>query len=171
MLCLNVAAAARPHAHLCRLRRVWRRTWAIAKTAETVYQQLAPRQRAITRNIFLRLTELGEGTQDTRRRASLAELITRPEDAPAVEAVVRRLADARLVTTAEGTAEVAHEALIREWGTLREWLSENREGLRLHRHLTQAAQEWDKLNRDADMLYRGARLAQASSGPTRTPTT
>ncbi len=134
---------------------------AIAKTAETVYQKLAPRQRTITRNIFLRLTELGEGTQDTRRRAALMELVSRPEDTAAVQAVLKKLADARLITMAEETAEVAHEALIREWATLREWLSENREGLRLHRHLTQAAQEWDKLNRDADALYRGARLAQA----------
>ena len=35
--------------------------------------------------------------------------------------------------------EVAHEALIREWPTLREWLEEDREGLRVHRHLTEAA--------------------------------
>jgi len=58
-------------------------------------------------------------------------------------------------------AEVAHEALIREWPTLRNWLEENREGLRLHRHLTITAQEWDASRRDPSMLYRGARLAQA----------
>jgi len=134
---------------------------AIARTAETTFNQLTREQQAVARKIFLRLTELGEGTQDTRRRAALTELIPRPEDAPAVQAVLKKLADARLVTTAEGTAEVAHEALIREWATLREWLNENREGLRLHRQLTQAAQEWDKLNRDVGALYRGARLAQA----------
>jgi WD40 repeat protein/DNA-binding SARP family transcriptional activator len=134
---------------------------AIARTAETTFNQLTREQQAVARNIFLRLTELGEGTQDTRRRVALAELIPRPEDAPAVQAVLKKLADARLITTAEGTAEVAHEALIREWATLREWLDENREGLRLHRQLTQAAQEWDKLNRDVGALYRGVRLAQA----------
>ena len=57
---------------------------------------------------------------------------------------------------------MAHEALIREWPTLREWLAEDREGLRLHRHLTEAAQEWERLERDPGALYRGARLAQAS---------
>ena len=38
--------------------------------------------------------------------------------------------------------DVTHEALIREWPTLRDWLSEDREGLRVHRKLTEAAQEW-----------------------------
>lgn len=56
---------------------------------------------------------------------------------------------------------MAHEALIREWPTLRGWLAENREGLRLHHHLTEAAQEWQQMSRDKDSAYRGARLAQA----------
>jgi len=133
---------------------------AIAKTAQSVYQQLSSEAQAIARNIFLRLTELGEGTQDTRRRAPLSELIPPFADAQAADEVLKLLADARLITTSEGYAEVAHEALIREWPTLREWLNENREGLRLHRHLTEAAQSWQKLNRDAGELYRGARLAQ-----------
>ncbi len=74
--------------------------------------------------------------------------------------MLKTLADARLITTSEDTAEVAHEALIREWPTLRQWLAEDREGLRLHRHLTEAAQAWDELERDPGELYRGARLAQ-----------
>jgi WD40 repeat protein/DNA-binding SARP family transcriptional activator len=134
---------------------------AIARTAETTFNQLTSEQQSIARNIFLRLTELGEGTQDTRRRASLAELISDPQNAPLVHAVLKRLADARLITITRESAEVAHEALIREWGTLLEWLNENRDVLRLHRHLTQAAQEWDALEREPEVLYRGARLNQA----------
>ncbi len=134
---------------------------AIAKTAESTYQKFSPDEQAIARNLFLRLTELGEGTQDTRRRALLTELITNDQLRPVAESVLRTLADARLVTLSADSAEVAHEALIREWPTLREWLSENREGLRLHRHLTEAAQAWEKLSRDPGELYRGARLAQA----------
>ena len=137
---------------------------AIAKTAESVFnQELTPVQQEIARSIFLRLTELGEGTQDTRRRASLEELIPPAPygDASQLEEVLVKLADARLITTEKGTVEVAHEALIREWPKLREWLTSNREGLRVHRHLTEAAQEWDLLERDAGLLYRGTRLAQA----------
>ncbi|MBI5082312.1 MAG: hypothetical protein HZB17_13585 [Chloroflexi bacterium] len=99
---------------------------AIAKTAEAVFnQRLTPEQQIIARNIFLRLTELGKGTHDTCRRATLAELIPRPEDTLIVESILKILADARLITTSERTVEVAHEALIREWPKLREWLGQN----------------------------------------------
>ncbi|MBK8901383.1 MAG: hypothetical protein IPM53_09385 [Anaerolineaceae bacterium] len=136
---------------------------AIAKTAESVFQQqLTPEQQTIARSIFLRLTELGEGTQDTRRRALISELLPTSDTAEETQAVLHLLSAARLVTTDEETAEVAHEALIREWPTLRHWLSHNREGLRLHRHLTESAHEWRELNHDPDELYRGTRLEQAT---------
>jgi len=111
----------------------------------------------------MRLTELGEGTQDTRRRISIRELIPpgAAVDAEQIQTVLVKLADARLIITGEGTVEVAHEALIREWPALREWLASDREGLRLHRHLTEAAQEWELLERDPGALYRGTRLNQA----------
>jgi energy-coupling factor transporter ATP-binding protein EcfA2 len=134
---------------------------AIAKTAETVfYRRLNANQQNIARNVFLRLTELGEGTQDTRRRAALSELIPGPENAAAVELVLKTLADARLITIDEGAAEVAHEALIREWPTLRQWLDEDREGLRLHHQLAEAARDWKRLGNDTGAVYRGVRLNQ-----------
>ncbi|HEY6073789.1 MAG TPA: helix-turn-helix domain-containing protein, partial [Anaerolineales bacterium] len=137
---------------------------AIAETAETVFtDQFTHEQQAIARRIFLRLTELNDesSTADTRRRAPLNELILKPEEAESTHSVLKALADARLVITSADSAEVAHEALIREWPTLRGWLEDNREGLRLHRHLTVSAQEWQKMDRTTDLLYRGARLAQA----------
>ncbi|MCI0610754.1 MAG: helix-turn-helix domain-containing protein, partial [Anaerolineae bacterium] len=137
---------------------------AIAETAETVFiDQFTHEQQVIARRIFLRLTELSDetSTADTRRRATFNELILRPEEATTTHAVLKTLADARLITTSEDSAEVAHEALIREWPTLRGWLEDNREGLRLQRHLTEAAQEWFAMDREPDTLYRGARLSQA----------
>jgi WD40 repeat protein/transcriptional regulator with XRE-family HTH domain len=137
---------------------------AIAETAEAVfYDQLEPEQRDVARQIFLRLTALGGETSaaDTRRRVSFDELVSKPGDREMVHDVLLTLADARLITTDQDTAEVAHEALIREWPTLRGWLEEDREGLRLHHRLTEAALEWDALGRDVGSLYRGARLAQA----------
>ena len=94
-----------------------------------------------------------------RRRAPLAELdLERNED---VADVLATLADSRLVTVGEGSVEVAHEALLREWPRLREWIEEDAEGRRLRRHITQAATEWDAAGRDQGELYRGARLAAA----------
>ena len=134
---------------------------AIAQTAERVYGRLSPAEQPLARRIFLRLTELGEGTQDTRRRAALSELRAIGEAEGQVDALLEALAAARLVILAEETAEVTHEALIREWPALQRWLYEDREGLRLHRHLTEGAAIWDELERDEGELYRGARLAQA----------
>ncbi len=90
------------------------------------------------------------------------ELAHQPEEAVQLRAVLNTLAEARLITLNEDTAEVAHEALIREWQRLHEWLSQDREGLLLHRHLTDAALEWEARGKDAAELYRGARLAQTS---------
>ena len=137
---------------------------AIAETVETVFtDQFTREQQLIARRIFLRLTELGDetSTADTRRRATFDELILKPEEASSTHAVLKALADARLVITNEDSVEVAHEALIREWPTLRGWLEENRESLRLHRQLTKAAQEWSVMEHTPDVLYRGSRLAQA----------
>ncbi len=141
---------------------------AIAETAESVFQQrLTPEQRPIARAIFLRLTELGEGTQATRRRANFAELITRATNEEVIETVLSILTDARLVMVdvAEGsgdkTVEVTHEALIREWPTLREWLNASRDDLRQHRQITADTLNWLKYGRDEGLLYRGVRLANA----------
>jgi len=136
---------------------------AIAHTAEGVYQNLSADEQTIARNIFLRLTELGEGTEDTRRRASFNELLSDAQTAHEIREVINLLAEARLITLSEDTAEVAHEALIREWPTLREWLNQDREGLQLHRRLTEAVHEWEILERDEGMLYRSLQLAQAST--------
>jgi formylglycine-generating enzyme required for sulfatase activity len=131
---------------------------AIAKTAEDTYRYLKDNQKDIARSIFLRLTELGEGNQDTRRRVRLDEL---EQGSASVDDVLKVLADARLVTTGKDSVEVAHEALIREWPTLRLWLEEDREALRIHRHLTETAQGWERNQRDTGDFYRGTRLAQA----------
>lgn len=137
---------------------------AIAETAGAVFaDQFTHEQQEIARRIFLRLTELGNNTTigDTRRRAKLDELILKPGERNATQTVLKVLADARLITTSEDTVEVAHEALIREWPTLRNWIEDNREDLRIHRHLTETAREWAEMNREPEILYRGARLSQA----------
>jgi formylglycine-generating enzyme required for sulfatase activity len=134
---------------------------AIAETANRVYIALTPEQQQIARTIFLHLTELGEGTQDTRRRVELDELVPRSNEQSNVEGVLKLLADSRLVTTFQMEVEVAHEALIREWPTLRAWLAENREWLRIHRRLTAAAHEWEAQAYNPDLLYRRTILEQS----------
>jgi WD40 repeat protein len=132
---------------------------AVSRLAEGTYARIPDERKSIVRAILLRLVGEGEGDAPVRRRAPLGELdLERNED---VAEVLSTLADSRLVTVGEGSVEVAHEALLREWPRLREWIEEDTEGRRLRRHVTQAATEWDAVGRDQGELYRGARLAAA----------
>jgi hypothetical protein len=128
---------------------------AVARLAETAYARLEPEQRPVARSLLLRLAGEGEGTEVVRRRVPLEELD------PQARSVLDVLADARLITVNEGAAEVAHEALLREWPRLRGWLDEDAQGRRLHHHLAGAAREWDAGGCDPAELYRGTRLASA----------
>ncbi|UJW30100.1 hypothetical protein L3Q67_33505 [Saccharothrix sp. AJ9571] len=135
---------------------------ALRQTAEAVHHSFEPRQRQVAADLFLRLTALGEGTADTKRRITRAELDSEDTD---LALVLERLAKARLLTLDRDTVEITHEALIRSWPRLREWLTEDREALHLHRRLTEAAADWDSHDRDPGLLYRGARLAAWESRP------
>ena len=117
----------------------------------------------MARRVFLQLTELGDDTTtgDGRRRVAFDELVIDARQADALRALLQRLADARLITMGQETIEVAHEALIREWPRLRTWLDEDRQGLRMHRRISEAAREWATNDRDGDLLFRGARLMEA----------
>lgn len=130
---------------------------ALSRTAESVYTGLLSEQQVVARQVFLRLTALGDGTEDTRRRVDRAEL----EHVEGLDEVLTALIDARLVTVDRDSVDIAHEALISHWPRLREWLTEDRDSLRSHRQLTEAAEIWDSLNRDDGALYRGARLELA----------
>jgi WD40 repeat protein/DNA-binding CsgD family transcriptional regulator/energy-coupling factor transporter ATP-binding protein EcfA2 len=137
---------------------------ALARHADEVFAVLTPVQQEGTRQMFLRLITLGEGTEDTRRRALRSELISINEDVMPI--VVDAFDESRLLTfdydpvTKEPTVEVAHEAIIREWGRLRIWLDESRNEIRQQRLLQHSAEQWITANRDTSYLLRGARLEQ-----------
>jgi WD40 repeat protein/DNA-binding SARP family transcriptional activator len=134
---------------------------AVGRLAEATYDGLSGDERVAARRILLRLADAGGDHESAfvRRRVPLAELETGSDEHAA--AALSALTDSRLLTAHEGTVEVAHEALLREWPRLRAWLEEDAEGRRLHQHLTHAARDWDAAERDPGELYRGARLASA----------
>ncbi|WP_409464835.1 hypothetical protein [Amycolatopsis sp. GA6-003] len=131
---------------------------ALAQTAESVFTSLSPAQQRAARELFLRLTALGEGTEDTKRRLDRRELDLPDSD---LETVLDKLGAARLIVLDRDTVEIGHEALIRAWPRLRGWLDADRDGLRLHRRLSGDASDWAGLDRDPGTLYRGLRLAAA----------
>lgn len=136
---------------------------ALSRRAEDLYLDATPQEQAAIRPLFGRLVTPGEGAEDTRRRALLAEVALTPEAGQLID----RYGQARLLsfdhdpTTREPTIEVAHEALIRQWPRLREWLDEDRDDLRVLRHLSVAADDWHVTGRSAAELYRGGRLEMA----------
>ena len=130
---------------------------AVARLAEESYEQLSAPEREAAKPILLRLVGDGEGEAAVRRRAPVAEFdIDRNGTAAAV---LSRLTEDRLLTRDDGMIEIAHEALIREWPRLRDWLEEDATGRQLRSHLTQSARQWSERGDDAADLYRGARLS------------
>ncbi|HEU5469093.1 MAG TPA: hypothetical protein VFV67_00455 [Actinophytocola sp.] len=129
---------------------------AIARSAENAYSLLDSDGQQMARLIFLRLAAPGDGTEDTKRRVRRGEL---DNDNPRTRLVLEHLVAARLITLDGDSVDLTHEALIRSWPRLHDWLAEDREGLRIHRRLTDATDAWESLQRDPGALYRGTRLA------------
>ncbi|MEW5861349.1 MAG: CHAT domain-containing protein, partial [Cyanobacteriota bacterium] len=154
---------------------------AIAKTADDFYNSLPASEQEQVRNIFLRLTRMdasavqGEKRLDTRRRVELEELVSAGSDLAVTKKLVQQLAgeEARLVVSSRNEAtgkeevEVAHEALIRYWPTLQEWLSQNRSDLQLRESIYDAAQEWqqhqEQPDKDIYLIHQGRRLEDAET--------
>jgi transcriptional regulator with XRE-family HTH domain len=142
---------------------------ALGRSAEAVYSSLDEEGKSAARQLFLRLVTLGEGTEDTRRRVLRAELENLTTVNGLWSTVIDRFGKARLLTfdhdplTRGATVEVAHEALLREWSRLREWLTESRADIRLQRQLAGMVSEWHNANRDVSFLLAGTRLEQFES--------
>ncbi|MFJ9713911.1 DNA-binding protein [Streptomyces sp. NPDC101234] len=130
---------------------------AIARSAEDVYARLTPSQAALARRILLRLVTPGDGAPDTRRPAHREEFDF--GEATDTATVIEQLVRARLLTLDDEQVDLAHEALISAWPRLRSWIDTDRERLRAHRRLTEAAAAWNALDRDPGALFRGTLLA------------
>jgi WD40 repeat protein len=142
---------------------------ALARRADEIYNRMDAQHQEVMRQVFLRLITLGEGTEDTRRRALLSEIMNLREGAEnraIIDTVVNTLGRTRLLAfdrdpvTRSPTVEVTHEAIIREWGKLRAWLEESRSDVRLQRALAALAHDWESSGGDASFLLRGVRLQQ-----------
>ncbi|RSM83144.1 hypothetical protein DMH04_23670 [Kibdelosporangium aridum] len=130
---------------------------AIARTAEEAFLALNEAQQVIAQQVMLRLAAVGQGTDDTKRRARRHEFDNNPDTV----VVLERFAQARLIVLDQDCVEVVHEVLMRSWPRFAEWLSADREGRRVHRQLTSATDEWESHGRDPGTLYRGIRLTVA----------
>jgi len=70
---------------------------ALERKAQAVYDSLDPAAQACTQWIFLTLTQLGEGTEDTRRRVPKSDLVVAKYPEPLLNSTLQALTAAKLV--------------------------------------------------------------------------
>ncbi|MGH3722434.1 MAG: helix-turn-helix domain-containing protein, partial [Pseudonocardiaceae bacterium] len=134
---------------------------ALATTAEGAYTKLSPAERRLARQVLLRLVNVSDqgGSGDTRRRSSRVRLV---EALPgSVDRVLEVFGGARLLTFDRDSVEITHEALLRAWPRLRQWIDTDLAGNLIRQELDDAAAVWDREGRDTAGLYRGNRLEAA----------
>jgi WD40 repeat protein len=149
---------------------------AIARTADAIFAAASPAERELMPFVFVRLARIDtdaeqpERRRDTRRREPLADLTPVGGDRELTRKLVTRLADAKLLVTTtdpqtqETFVEVAHEALIRHWKRLRNWLDEARQSERLIDRIRDAADAWLESGGDPSHLpLRGGALLEAEA--------
>jgi len=142
-------------------------TQALANTADNLYLSLLPEEQVTVKRILLRLVRPSAGLEFTRARIPRRMLYEAGEAPDRVDRVLDRLIEARLVQSTTGVTrdddqiEVAHEALVRNWPRLVEWLEDERVTLRHRLRLSRLAEDWDARDRDEAMLLRGSMLQEA----------
>ena len=107
--------------------------------------------------------EIGYNAPDTRRIAHFEEFAASKKSSVEFKSIVRRLADARLISTDENkvagrTITLAHEKLIEAWPWLKQLVNTNREFIQLQNQIIEDAVEWETHGKDKSYLYAGTRL-------------
>jgi len=145
---------------------------ALAQHAERVFATLAPVEQEAFSLVMRHLVTLGQGEEEVPNRRTVPYLDFVPSERAgddtksAAKGFVDRFVQARLLVAdtdphGETTVSVAHEALLREWKRVREWLSGNREFLRMRDRLDASLKLWLSRGRQKDDLLRpGLALAE-----------
>ncbi|MFI7535866.1 helix-turn-helix domain-containing protein [Streptosporangium sp. NPDC049376] len=141
---------------------------AVAQSAEEAYEALDETGRALAGRLFLRLVRVpGETSGETAgsipgtRRPLPWRDLREHEHAEQLERIVGAFVALRLLTAGAETVEITHEALLWCWPRLRGWIDADRAWLLTAQQLEEAADLWERENRDPAALYRGTRLSAA----------
>jgi hypothetical protein len=140
---------------------------ALARSADALYESMTPQDQKTVQRILLRMVRPGTGLEVTSSRIPVASLYVKSESSDRVERVLHRLIGARLVRLTEGETpedtqvEVAHEALVRNWPRLVEWLEDERAAMMMRRRLEAKAFEWVRLGGGQSGLLDAKQLREA----------
>jgi WD40 repeat protein/predicted Ser/Thr protein kinase len=133
----------------------------LAETAERVYQGLPPKARAAVPQILLRMVTPGEGAEDALRDVEVDELLDVETGREPVEGVLVAFAEAGLLIRDDTAVRLTNAALLRAWPRMRDWVETDRDGLRTHHALADAARLWHRHGRKPSDLYQGTALDRA----------
>ncbi len=139
---------------------------ALAERAEAIFAGLTGSQKHAAQQVFTRLLLVSEEADDVRRRVRMTELESLGLPPDDLATLVEKFGKERLLTfdvdsvTRGATVEVAHEALLREWPTLRNWVDTRRESLILQRRFHAAFDEWEESGQHPSSLLTGGKLIQ-----------
>jgi serine/threonine protein kinase/formylglycine-generating enzyme required for sulfatase activity len=132
---------------------------ALSRHADGVLRLLLPEQRRAARNILTKLVTV----EGTRARLPEDELVQGdPQARGALEGLVR----GRILVVEEGDEtegsvyELAHEVLLRDWATLREFLHEDSDRRAVLGRLRVSATEWERLDHSRDVLWQQPQIAE-----------
>ena len=129
---------------------------ALSKRAEKEFAKLTGEQRATCPEILHALVTV-EADADVRRRADLNALRDTPQKAALVDAFI----EARLLTADGSTVSIAHEALLRKWDRIANWVRDNRQHLRIRSRVEQSMRRWaNRDNHDSLLLPEGLALEE-----------
>jgi serine/threonine protein kinase/formylglycine-generating enzyme required for sulfatase activity len=130
---------------------------ALARHADEVILGMTAVQRSAVRRIVFMLVS-PQGTPVRRREDELLGAD------PAARAALNGLVRGRLLVVRDAeqgaTYELAHEALLRGWDTLRRWLDEQADSRAVRQRLAAAALEWERLGRSREALWSARQLAE-----------
>jgi len=132
---------------------------AITRQADAAVAELGPDALDFCLETLLRFVTLGAG--GATRQSVPASVLD-----PRQEAVVRAFVDARLLISDRAAAQetvydIAHEALLRQWPPLRDYIARHEESLRQITELAPLARAWQRARRHPDYLITGGRLRDA----------
>jgi eukaryotic-like serine/threonine-protein kinase len=134
---------------------------ALARHADAMIAGLLPADRAAAQQILILLVT-AEGTRARRTELELARGAAGDRTHIVLEALVRgRVVVARPAEHDEPTYELAHDALIAAWGTLRGWLNHQAEAHAARARVEHAAAEWHRLGKPREALWHGRQLIEA----------
>lgn len=137
---------------------------AIGRRAEATFKNLPGIPEEALRSMCRELIDVDERGVVTRQRVARERL----ESFDASKRLVEAFTEARLLIIDEGPqgramVEVAHEALVREWPRLKDWVSAVSEDLRRWRQVQTAAADWERSGYAASHRWPDARLRQVDA--------